>query len=233
MGGGNALSQAGDQGRYGLSPRGRGKRRAGRMALGQVGSIPAWAGETSPQDWPPPPMGVYPRVGGGNPVSQTTDIWLFGLSPRGRGKRIRCRSTAKKARSIPAWAGETTPRRSAGIGSAVYPRVGGGNAPAIARRIRVSGLSPRGRGKRVRLPSGHPARGSIPAWAGETPPAGPTPPYRGVYPRVGGGNPSRCPPANRRGGLSPRGRGKPVNDPAFLRRPGSIPAWAGETASWP
>ena len=92
----------------------------------------------------------------------------------------------------------------------VYPRVGGGNNCIIARRSSISGLSPRGRGKRHL--SGSPCRilRSIPAWAGETSTCHNRLLLDRVYPRVGGGKRRRN--HRRQGDLR------------------SIPAWAGETA---
>ena len=152
-------------------------------------------------------------------------------------------------RSIPAWAGK--PPLASGRVSfpAVYPRVGGGNPPFFGSVTPANGLSPRGRGKQDVWILPYPGRGSIPAWAGETPSRltvtlsnkvyprvggetnKATPPLVkiGVYPRVGGGNSgsNRCPLCNR--GLSPRGRGKQQGPYARPCPVGSIPAWAGET----
>ena len=72
----------------GLSPRGRGNRRAAAAAAPRPGSIPAWAGK---------PLGtieistssrVYPRVGGETLAGQHLDPGGRGLSPRGRGNRL-------------------------------------------------------------------------------------------------------------------------------------------------
>ena len=76
----------------GLSPRGRGNRRAGELAPTWERSIPAWAGEpgrsTNDAGW----MRVYPRVGGGTCLM----IDVQGLTNG----------------SIPAWAGEPRGKRS-------------------------------------------------------------------------------------------------------------------------
>ena len=53
------------------------------------------------------------------------------------------------------------------------------------------------------------ARGSIPAWAGETGINRSTRKVATVYPRVGGGNPDGKRICRVPRGLSPRGRGKP------------------------
>ena len=152
-----------------------------------------------------------------------------GLSPRGRGKLIPPHFLADKARSIPAWAGETTSRMGAVGSLMVYPRVGGGNKSGNARPVGGGGLSPRGRGKQDRPAFRALRYRSIPAWAGETGHCGQNRRVPGVYPRVGGGNAGRYGDGGRGQGLSPRGRGKPgqSNPPGGSGR--SIPAWAGET----
>ena len=66
VGGGNGqmLSQATSI--AGLSPRGRGKLVRAVPVAREVGSIPAWAGETHLSALPRRRLWVYPRVGGGN-----------------------------------------------------------------------------------------------------------------------------------------------------------------------
>ena len=112
---------------------------------------------------------VYPRVGGGNSVIPVGSSTGSGLSPRGRGKRLRFGLWYQGRRSIPAWAGETGVLVMVTGNIKVYPRVGGGNAKAPAALISATGLSPRGRGKRSSARWSSPIPGSIPAWAGETP----------------------------------------------------------------
>ena len=70
-------------------------------------SIPAWAGETEVAVYAAIGGQVYPRVGGGNFPSDSGETKNCGLSPRGRGKRNPLTTAAARARSIPAWAGET------------------------------------------------------------------------------------------------------------------------------
>ena len=148
-------------------------------------------------------------MGGGNPC------------PAGAGRSW--------ARSIPAWAGETSSISRMSIPEAVYPRVGGGNARGEIGGSWFQGLSPRGRGKLGIARKCCRCRRSIPAWAGETWARILAISLSGVYPRVGGGNGRQPLHGTRTGGLSPRGRGK--RGVAAQRRDfqGSIPAWAGET----
>ena len=174
-----------------------------------MGSIPAWAGETRLTLLPIIHYTVYPRVGGGNRAQRRRTLAQLGLSPRGRGKRISSAPNRNLTRSIPAWAGETAAPQCWRNSVAVYPRVGGGNRRAFADSPLRGGLSPRGRGKRMRCGAHRREGGSIPAWAGETMISIIGLLLLEVYPRVGGGNPNRRGSEGRRGGLSPRGRGKP------------------------
>ena len=194
-----------------------------------VGSIPAWAGETF-SSRPRLPQGeVYPRVGGGNRVQAAGGRAEKGLSPRGRGKRLAHGVAQTRLRSIPAWAGETSRSADSAPASPVYPRVGGGNDESHEIGRAGSGLSPRGRGKPKAVRRGYTRAGSIPAWAGETlrsPDAARSP---AVYPRVGGGNHKRLDKCIYYVGLSPRGRGKLGFCPSNRVKVRSIPAWAGET----
>ena len=84
----------------------------------------------------------------------------------------------------------------------------GGGTPARWRPgLRITGLSPRGRGNRpvsgVIVTDG----GSIPAWAGEPKCAMSRSENSRVYPRVGGGTTPAGTTVNYYSGLSPRGRG--------------------------
>ena len=71
---------------------------------------------------------VYPRVGGGNNSFAQYLVVLAGLSPRGRGKRLKSVATGVNGGSIPAWAGETSDIDGFLSPGGVYPRVGGGNS---------------------------------------------------------------------------------------------------------
>ena len=175
------------------------------------------------------PRGVYPRVGGGNPDNRVIRPRGKGLSPRGRGKRVVDIAQHIGARSIPAWAGETSASKSRSKAKPVYPRVGGGNQKRAPQNLSGSGLSPRGRGKRQASAFSTPTRRSIPAWAGETDPTPHIIPFGAVYPRVGGGNMNSRSSVICSSGLSPRGRGKHTSPPSASPLSRSIPAWAGET----
>ena len=127
VGGGNIRRSKCKMYVIGLSPRGRGKRRSTTTGARYGGSIPAWAGETLQQEINAILMKVYPRVGGGNGRRERFTRHIRGLSPRGRGKPNPPILTKAKARSIPAWAGETELDWMRHEKTSVYPRVGGGN----------------------------------------------------------------------------------------------------------
>ena len=147
VGGGNRQVMAKTPTEKGLSPRGRGKPLLPPRRNPQLGSIPAWAGETCAiwKTWKS--AGVYPRVGGGNlRYLENLEIGR-GLSPRGRGKPGFDGGANRRRRSIPAWAGETGVVSAGTMSLTVYPRVGGGNPNAVGLAGKEGGLSPRGRGK--------------------------------------------------------------------------------------
>ena len=127
VGGGNAIPTDSETPRAGLSPRGRGKLCCQRCPRRERRSIPAWAGETMPNRSRQRPLGVYPRVGGGNGISLAQYAFPSGLSPRGRGKLCARLDACRLTRSIPAWAGETYLLSQRRRCKRVYPRVGGGN----------------------------------------------------------------------------------------------------------
>ena len=167
-GGGNSDKDRPALKEEGLSPHGRGKPSRGAGVVHCPGSIPARAGETFSFWRGICRFGVYPRTGGGNFSRYTSAQDWQGLSPHGRGKRRPVNCTNILPRSIPARAGETTPRRRPGTPGRVYPRTGGGNRGAGNAGGGNGGLSPHGRGKRMDKVKEWAAEGSIPARAGET-----------------------------------------------------------------
>ena len=131
----------------GLSPRGRGNRRAldATRKTGRLRSIPAWAGEPSIAKHKYPIPKVYPRVGGGTSDDNSIPTAVY---PRVGGGNLCGRGS---------------------IEAKVYPRVGGGTDKTVVLDSTDEGLSPRGRGNRANQVPRHDGHGSIPAWAGEPP----------------------------------------------------------------
>src|SRR5690606_10800294 len=90
-------------------------------------SIPAYAGETVDFVADDIRDGVDPRVCGGNMRRGDLLPALEGRSPRMRGKLALLLFALASERSIPAYAGETRPRRTSRRIGWVDPRVCGGN----------------------------------------------------------------------------------------------------------
>ena len=133
----------------GLSPRVRGKPLTINGVTSYRGSIPACAGEAFCGGRRGPGGRVYPRVCGGSAARRLSASRRRGLSPRVRGKPATISPAPARCRSIPACAGEAWPSAAAIFSMAVYPRVCGGSDGAGRSLLRLPGLSPRVRGKRV------------------------------------------------------------------------------------
>ena len=215
----------------GLSPRVRGNRIRPHPQLRGVGSIPACAGEPSARPTIPLRPKVYPRVCGGTHRYPSGSPRSKGLSPRVRGNRDSAAVQHCGIRSIPACAGEPAHPAPPASHPRVYPRVCGGTRYRYRRFIGRKGLSPRVRGNPRPDVVVHRHIGSIPACAGEPPPAESPDPHPGVYPRVCGGTRRLRRPCNRLRSLSPRVRGNRVQRPARQHPGRSIPACAGEPTS--
>ena len=153
--------------RMGLSPRGRGNQTLPADRFPERGSIPAWAGKPAAAAAAQEQFRVYPRVGG--ETSDATSTWMpsIGLSPRGRGNQLVIDVEPGPERSIPAWAGKPRERSRPRALPGVYPRVGGETAGAASENREKAGLSPRGRGNRLRGRRVGQHHRSIPAWAGK------------------------------------------------------------------
>ena len=192
----------------GLSPRTRGRPDERLRHNAVTRSIPANAGETASAGGAPRAAWVYPRERGGDPPCAATWRSPSGLSPRTRGRRRDRHRQHRRPGSIPANAGETSPRSVSLPYRGVYPRERGGDGATVTDSTDVPGLSPRTRGRRRPMRSGLPPVRSIPANAGETsvPLFRPVPPR--VYPRERGGDSAVAELLRRLSGLSPRTRGR-------------------------
>ena len=167
--GGSVAAVAGPGAIVGLSPRVRGKRTAGVAARTGAGSIPACAGEAEFRQCRQSACRVYPRVCGGSVDQSRHRIYIRGLSPRVRGKRVSADRNPQLRRSIPACAGEAGWRPRRPTSPAVYPRVCGGSTAGRPPGRWPGGLSPRVRGKQTTRAIACANERSIPACAGEAP----------------------------------------------------------------
>ena len=209
VGGENQGSASRVLGVQGSSPRGRGKRQAGRREAHADRLIPAWAGKTC--DWRPSTPGTWahPRVGGENVVAVISASGVAGSSPRGRGKRLDALEASLSEGLIPAWAGKTSSCAACPPSPRAHPRVGGENPPRQKPASNGRGSSPRGRGKPENAVVPVFKMGLIPAWAGKTRGVGFRRRFGAAHPRVGGENLDGVSCWVGDSGSSPRGRGKP------------------------
>ena len=151
----------------GLSPRMRGNPANPRLPPARERSIPAYAGEPTMPSICGATISVYPRVCGGTVAVRQAGGGDVGLSPRMRGNHPETLAAIKLAGSIPAYAGEPYPGRTASSRPEVYPRVCGGTLFLLIGQDGNVGLSPRMRGNQAADWDTHRQAGSIPAYAGE------------------------------------------------------------------
>ena len=174
---------------------------------------------------------------GGTIFADAARIVDKGLSPRVRGNPARISADSDRSGSIPACAGEPTLPIRGTHQTRVYPRVCGGTRASLVHDALYQGLSPRVRGNHNLPTATEGLYRSIPACAGEPPPAESTAPITRVYPRVCGGTFMSGTLTMARAGLSPRVRGNRVRLDLVPFVEGSIPACAGEPAlrpaAWP
>ena len=172
---------------------------------------------------------AHPRVGGENTYFEAMFATQAGSSPRGRGKLGDLPALRDELGLIPAWAGKTIKLSDSASSSAAHPRVGGENQSPNGTPQSASGSSPRGRGKRRRVPASCARQRLIPAWAGKTWPVSADLAPHSAHPRVGGENTDSVMAWFLTLGSSPRGRGKREQAAGPVVGVGLIPAWAGKT----
>ena len=186
VGGEQQRARAASFGSIGSSPRGRGTVALGSQDRAMLRFIPAWAGNSSVQPPRPGRCPVHPRVGGEQLRLLRYALAKSGSSPRGRGTVVVPEGPGGDDRFIPAWAGNRARGASLAMSHAVHPRVGGEQgSPAPAPDARP-GSSPRGRGTAGAKARRINNRRFIPAWAGNSRPAGSPCAVGAVHPRVGG-----------------------------------------------
>ena len=191
--------------------------------------IPAHAGQTGSPTHTRCGSSDHPRACGANPTQYGTAGWVFGSSPRMRGKLDLLVQHLIGARIIPAHAGQTVRLRHAGTPTTDHPRACGANPLTHRMIIGSFGSSPRMRGKQDRPDSPLQNYRIIPAHAGQTLMFLSSRVILPDHPRACGANFfSR---AHTCGGVgsSPRMRGKLQHARPLLRRHRIIPAHAGQT----
>ena len=176
----------GAQNSRGLSPRSRGSPEDVRVAVIEVGSIPALAGKPWPRIRQVPASKVYPRARG-EAIARNSVRWVdAGLSPRSRGSPSLRALDDTRTGSIPALAGKPGTRRLHACSGWVYPRARGEAEPSDVAGRDVGGLSPRSRGSRAKSVCVVEIQRSIPALAGKPCSGTPISLHGQVYPRARG-----------------------------------------------
>ena len=215
----------------GSSPRMRGKRlKETEQATGHR-LIPAYAGKTPLSGARTCRTTAHPRVCGENLRALSRLQVNAGSSPRMRGKQRRRPIRLPGRGLIPAYAGKTRCRQSAGRFNPAHPRVCGENQRPCQSPVNSAGSSPRMRGKRVKRDPKDLPGGLIPAYAGKTSTVRRPARSCSAHPRVCGEN------CGVPGlflfclGSSPRMRGKPLLWITLWKTPGLIPAYAGKTGT--
>ncbi len=167
---------------FGSSPRARGTRVGVRRVERRERFIPACAGNAIIIIW----TTVHPRVRGERTTGTLPGSKCTGSSPRARGTRRSTGRIPRRARFIPACAGNAPPRLHSGRPIPVHPRVRGERAASSVIQISTYGSSPRARGTRSD-PQGRSNRARfIPACAGNAMPPGAAESAPAVHPRVRG-----------------------------------------------
>ena len=193
----------------GSSPRMRGARERGGLAVLLNGIIPAYAGSTQACLFSCFPLWDHPRVCGEHLRDCALHQRVWGSSPRMRGAPHGRRAGQLLLRIIPAYAGSTYTVYKRYQPYWDHPRVCGEHAP-LARQLLAKG--------RI-----------IPAYAGSTLPSRDYLEGGRDHPRVCG---EHRPPESRRllpSGSSPRMRGAPLGSTMLELVGRIIPAYAGST----
>ena len=154
--------------RVGSSPRVRGKRPVEHVRGSHTRIIPARAGQTTGAVVVAAHNADHPRACGANRLLAYATRWAAGSSPRVRGKRSKAGDKAKKARIIPARAGQTLRNHGIPDQRTDHPRACGANDRNHSTTRSASGSSPRVRGKQMAALREELIRRIIPARAGQT-----------------------------------------------------------------
>ena len=193
--------------------------------------IPARAGNTNRERYPPQEYSVHPRASGEHHSTRSLAWRTDGSSPRERGTPHRRPSRQRRQRFIPARAGNTSTETSVPEVKPVHPRASGEHPGRRGSSGRFCGSSPRERGTRAALAARRRRLRFIPARAGNTPSPAPSPSGPAVHPRASGEHAVLlvARPVDR--GSSPRERGTRGGRTVEAGIHRFIPARAGNTVS--
>ena len=157
------------------------------------------------------------------------NTWIWGSSPRVRGKRTARSHARANRRLIPARAGKTHVQFPLQTQHSAHPRACGENFIPVQLTCFRLGSSPRVRGKHTQCIFCTVQTWLIPARAGKTQRGATRWSPCAAHPRACGENSTRASSLDDLQGSSPRVRGKPIIVPAAIVGVGLIPARAGKT----
>ena len=193
-------------------------------------SIPAHAGNTGVSSYIRYSRAVHPRACGEHVDPSGIFMSCGGPSPRMRGTPARRRCSARRARSIPAHAGNTKPGSTIYGFHTVHPRACGEHVDEDEYALPADGPSPRMRGTPHLLVQEDGGPRSIPAHAGNTPKILGYRSFWSVHPRACGEHHPLPPCCLGFPGPSPRMRGTQQKGVLMDINERSIPAHAGNTS---
>ena len=217
----------------GSSPRMRGTRDEIIVYLGNVGIIPAYAGNTTGvatrrTRWRDHPRVCGEHVWAGHVVGANT-----GSSPRMRGTPNQIFTNFQPLRIIPAYAGNTSRQGSRRRADGDHPRVCGEHTWPDVPLHQLPGSSPRMRGTLLNGMILSEDSGIIPAYAGNTRSRRAVRVWKRDHPRVCGEHSAASCICSRNSGSSPRMRGTLPHFGCRIEHYGIIPAYAGNTCPYP
>ena len=152
----------------GSSPRMRGTHRRAAGPVGELGIIPAYAGNTRLTCFLLSVWRDHPRVCGEHRHESPLKLLALGSSPRMRGTQGRRTRHTDGQGIIPAYAGNTARSRCRCRTARDHPRVCGEHPFPEYSGLCSTGSSPRMRGTPVTDYQGATYHGIIPAYAGNT-----------------------------------------------------------------
>ena len=191
--------------------------------------IPAYAGNTPNPAHIISSASVHPRLRGEHDGAPAASLSSYGSSPLTRGTHARIQVRICVGRFIPAYAGNTTPRRGCSLGRAVHPRLRGEHPRNIPRKPHQIGSSPLTRGTHWPAGPGLPRQRFIPAYAGNTAGHCHQAEAEAVHPRLRGEHMVRNCMRKPIDGSSPLTRGTRTLMGRQGDYPRFIPAYAGNT----
>ena len=192
--------------------------------------IPACAGNSHSESQELRRLSVHPRVCGEQRLVGKEGFTNGGSSPRVRGTGPTHANTTRRARFIPACAGNSLRQRNYRRLMPVHPRVCGEQRQTRVRTMPTAGSSPRVRGTAYAFDRRYLSNRFIPACAGNRFPDVRRVSEDAVHPRVCGEQRSAGRGEFTNGGSSPRVRGTGSYESSYRRGCRFIPACAGNRA---